>query len=64
MRKRTKFVICSIANLTWFAVAVLILSAMDKTVPDSLITAWFAAWAWELGLLAGIKIKGRSDEND
>ena len=61
MRKRTKFVICSIANLTWFAVAVLILSAMDKTVPDSLITAWFAAWTVELAILAGIKIKGKEE---
>lgn len=61
MRKRTKFVICSIINLTWFAVAVLILSAMDKTVPDSLIVAWFAAWTVELAILAGIKIKGKEE---
>lgn len=61
MKKRTKFVICSIVNLTWFAVAVLVLSAMDKTVPDSLIVAWFAAWTVELAILAGIKIKGKEE---
>ena len=62
MKKRTKFVICSIVNLTWFAIAVLILSAMDKSVPDSLIVAWFAAWTVELAILAGIKIKDKKGE--
>ena len=43
MRKRTKFTIAAIVNLTWYCVAVLILSALGKTVPDSLTVAWFAA---------------------
>ena len=34
MRKRTKFVIAAMANIIWYTVAVLILSAKDKTVPD------------------------------
>ncbi len=59
MKKRTKFVIIAIVNILWFAVAVLVLSAYDKTVPDTLITCWFAAWTVELALLAGIKIKGK-----
>ena len=60
MKTRTKFVICSVINLIWFTFAVLALTWFDKMVPDSLITAWFAAWTVELALLAGIKIKGKS----
>ena len=61
MKKRTKFVICSIVNIIWFTVAVLVLSGFDKTVPDSLIVAWFASWTVELALLAGIKVKGKDE---
>lgn len=61
MKTRTKFVICSVVNIIWFTIAVLILSAFDKTVPDALIYAWFAAWTVELALLAGIKVKGKSE---
>ena len=64
MKTRTKFVICSVINLTWFAVAVLGLSAFDKTVPDSLIVAWFAAWTGELAILAGIKIKDKKEREE
>ena len=39
----------------------LILTANDKTVPDSLTVAWSAAWTAELALLANIKIKGKDD---
>lgn len=59
MKARTKFTILSVINLTWYAIAVLVLSYLDKTVPDSLTTAWFAAWTIELGLLFGIKIKDK-----
>ena len=62
MKTRTKFVICSVVNLIWFTLAVFALTWFDKVVPDSLITAWFAAWTVELALLAGIKIKGKSDD--
>jgi hypothetical protein len=62
MKTRTKFVICSVINLIWFTLAVFVLTWFDKTVPDSLITAWFAAWTVELALLAGIKVKGKSEE--
>lgn len=61
MKKRTKFTIVAIVNLTWYCVAVLILSALGKTVPDSLTVAWFAAWTVELGLLFGIKIKNKGE---
>lgn len=57
MKKRDKFVICSMVNITWFTVAALVLAAFDKTVPDALIIAFFAAWTAELAILAGIKIK-------
>lgn len=62
MKTRTKFVIVSAVNLTWYAIAVLILTYFEKTVPDSLTVAWFSAWTVELALLFGIKIHDRSDQ--
>lgn len=59
VKRRTKFTILAIFNLTWYAIVVLILSANDKVVPDSLTVAWFSAWTAELALLASIKIKGK-----
>ena len=61
MKKQTKFTIAAIVNLTWYCVAVLVLSALGKTVPDSLTVAWFAAWTVELALLFGIKIKNKGE---
>lgn len=61
LRKRDKYLIAAVANLVWYCIAVLILTAHDKVVPDSLTVAWFAAWTAELGLLAGIKIKGKDE---
>lgn len=65
MKRRTKFTILAIFNLTWYSVAVLVLSAHDKVVPDSLTVAWFGAWTVELALLYGIKVKSKetSDED-
>lgn len=59
MRKRTKFCIIACFNLLWYCIAVLVLTAMDKSVPDSLTVAWFAAWTVELALLYGIKVKDK-----
>lgn len=64
MRKRTKFVIAAMTNIIWYTVAVLILSAKDKTVPDALTVAWFSAWTVELALLAGLKVRGKEEENE
>lgn len=61
LNKRTKFTIFSMINLVWFTIAVLVLSCADKIVPDSLITAWFAAWTVELAILFGIKIKNKDE---
>ena len=61
LKKRDKYVLAAIVNLTWYCVVVLVLSALGKTVPDSLTVAWFAAWTVELALLAGIKIKGKDE---
>lgn len=61
MKKRDKYLIAAIVNLTWYCVAALVLSALDHTVPDSLTVAWFAAWTAELALLANIKIKDKGD---
>lgn len=61
MKKRDKYLLAAIVNLTWYCVVVLVLTAFGRSVPDSLTVAWFAAWATELALLAGIKIKGKDD---
>ena len=61
LRKRDKYLIAAVVNLCWYCVAALILTAFDKTVPDSLTVAWVAAWTAELALLAGIKIKDKGD---
>lgn len=63
-RKRDKYLALAIFNLVWYCVAVLTLSAYNKVVPDSLTVAWFSAWTVELALVAGIKIKERSDVKD
>ena len=61
LKKRDKYVLSAIVNLTWYCVVVLVLSALGKTVPDSLTVAWFAAWTVELALLAGIKIRNKGE---
>lgn len=61
LRKRDKYLIAAVINLVWYCVAALVLTWCDKTVPDSLTVAWFAAWTAELALLAGIKIKDRDE---
>ena len=61
MKKRTKLVIAAMANIVWYTITVLILSAKDKTVPDALTVAWFGAWTVELALLSGIKLKGKDE---
>lgn len=61
MKKRTKFVIAAMVNILWYTIAVLILSYMDKAVPDALTIAWFSSWTVELALLAGIKVKGKDE---
>ena len=60
MRKRTKFTILSIFNLTWYAVVVLILNACGHTVDTELTVGWFAAWTAELAILYGIKVKAKA----
>ena len=64
MKRRTKFAILAVFNLTWYAIAVLVLSAYDKVVPDSLTKAWFMAWTVELALLFGIKVKSPKETSD
>ena len=61
LKKRDKYVLSAIVNLTWYCVAVLVLSSLGKTVPDSLTVAWFSARTVELGLLFGIKIKNKGE---
>lgn len=61
MKKRDKYLIAAIFNLSWYCIAVLVLTAYDHAVPDSLTVAWFAAWTAELALLANIKIKSKGE---
>lgn len=60
-RKRTWFTIVSVFNLTWYCIAVLILSFHDHSVPDVLTEWWFKSWTAELVLLAGIKLKSKEE---
>ena len=64
MKKRTKFTILAVVNLTWYTVVVLIANFFDHTVALELMVGWFAAWTAELALLYGIKVKEKpSDES-
>lgn len=61
LKNRTKFTILSITMLILYTIAILILTGFDKVVPSELTVAWFSAWTAELGMLFGIKIKDRGD---
>lgn len=61
LRKRDKFVFLSMFMLTGYCVATFIASCCEKTIPDALTAAWFAAWTVELALLWGIKIKDKGE---
>ena len=64
MKKRTKFTILAVVNLTWYTVVVLIANFFDHTVSPELTVGRFAAWTAELALLYGIKVKEKpSDES-
>lgn len=64
IKKRTLFVIAAMLNLTWYTIAVLVISWNDHLVPSELTIAWFSAWTVELGLLAGLKIKEKASGDD
>lgn len=61
LKKRDRYLIAAIVNLCWYCAAVLALTAHDKLVPDSLTVAWFAAWTFELGAVANIKIRSKEE---
>ena len=64
MKKRTKFTILAVFNLTWYTVVVLIANFFDHTVSPELTVGWFAAWTAELALLYGIKVKSSTDTSE
>lgn len=64
LRKRDKYLICSVAAVVVFAVSVLYLCHGDHSVPDALIYGWFAFWATEIYHIAKITINGKKDKND
>lgn len=61
MKRRTKFTILAVVNLTWYCIAVIAAAFFDKMVPDALTVAWFSAWTVELALLFGIKVKAKEE---
>ena len=64
MKKRTKFVIAAMVNITWYTIAVLVINYLGKEVQSELTVAFFAAWTAELALLAGLKIKKEKENED
>jgi len=64
MKKRTKFVIAAMVNITWYTIAVLVINYLGKEVQPELTVAFFAAWTAELALLAGLKIKKEKENED
>lgn len=62
MKKRTKFTIFAMFNIIWYTVVVLIINALGQEVQSELTVAWFSSWSVELALLAGIKIKSRTND--
>lgn len=61
VKRRTKFTILAVVNLTWYCIAVIVAAFYDKIIPDALTIAWFSAWTAELALLAGIKVKCKEE---
>lgn len=62
MRTRTKIVIASIVNVEALFIYMIICSSLDLSFPPSeFVIGWFSFWAVELGLLAGITIKGKDN---
>lgn len=64
MKKRTKFVIAAMVNITWYTVAVLVINFLGKEVQPELTVAFFAAWTAELAILAGLKVRKEKNEDD
>ena len=63
LKKRDVYLLIAIFNIQWYTVVVLILSYLERSVPESLTIAWFAAWGSELAIIAGIKITCKEDNN-
>ena len=63
LKKRDVYLLIAIFNIQWYTVVVLILSYLERSVPESLTVAWFAAWGSELAIIAGIKITCKEDNN-
>lgn len=61
MKKRTKFVLAAMVNITWYTIAVLIINAVGKEVQPELTVAFFASWTAELAILAGLKVRKDRD---
>ena len=64
MKKRTKFTILAVVNITWYTVVVLIANFFDHTVSQEMTVGWFAAWTAELALLYGVKVKSPTDTSE
>ena len=61
LKKRDKYVLSAIANLTWYCEETQVISDKGKTVPDSMTVAWFPGWTVELALLFEKKKKNKGE---
>lgn len=59
----TKFVIVSIVLLVLFTIACFVAIFLDKTIPDSLIVSFFAAFTGELAGLMFKKVKDKKRDD-
>lgn len=62
LRKRDIYLIIAMINVTWYAVAALVLSYHERIVPDSLTSAWFKVWGLEFAIIFGIKVTEKGDD--
>lgn len=63
LTKTERYVRLAVFNLIWYAIAVLVISSFDHTVPAELTVGWYAAWTGELGYLFGVKkLKAKESE--
>lgn len=64
MKNMTKFVIVSIVLLVLFTIACFVAIFLDKTIPDSLIVSFFAAFTGELAGMLFKKVKDKKNDTE
>lgn len=62
MKKRDKYLVCSILAVVVYAIASFLLAINGNSVPDALTAGWFAFWGTEIWHLARIKINDKDEK--